>query len=89
MSELRRISERVISVMEGIDGLSDLEVSDLRKIPLGTLRQGTYRLQGVCRFRKGTRQRMARGTGNGVSEVRSIDLHPLLLTEEWSRYYVD
>ena len=86
MSELKRMSERVISVMEGIDGLSDLEVSNLRKIPLGTLRQGTYRLQGVCRFRKGTRQRMARGTENGVSEVRCIDLHPLLLTEEWSRY---
>ena len=86
MSDLKRISERVISVMEGIDGLSDLEVSDLRKIPLGTLRQGTYRLQGVCRFRKGIRQRIARGTENGVSEVRCIDLHPLLLTERWSRY---
>ena len=47
MSDLKRISERVISVMEGIGGLSDLEVSDLRKIPLGTLRQGTYSLQGV------------------------------------------
>ena len=88
MSNLEGISERVISVMEGIDGLSDLEVSDLRKIPLGTLREGTYRLQGVCRFRKGTRQRIARGTENGVSEVRSIDLHPLLLTEELSLIHI-
>ena len=86
MSNLEGISERVISIMEGIDGLSDLKVSDLRKIPLGTLRKGTYRLQGVCRFKKGVWQRLAKGTDMGVSEVRCIDLHPLLLTEEWSRY---
>jgi hypothetical protein len=86
MSNLEGISERVISVMEGIDGLSDLKVSDLRKIPLGTLRKGTYRLQGVCRFKKGAWQRLVKGTDMGVSEVRCIDLHPLLLTDQWSRY---
>ena len=86
MSDLEEMSERVISAMEGIAGLSDLSVSELRRIPLGTLRKGTYRLQGVCRYRKGTRQRIANGTAKGPAEVRCIDLHPLLLNEEWSRY---
>jgi len=86
MSELEEISQRVISVMGGIEGLSNLKVDELRKIPLGTLREGTYNLQGVCRYRKGVWQRVAKGTARGPSEVRCIDLHPLLLTEEWSRY---
>ena len=86
MSDLEEISERVISVMEGMDGLSDLRVSELRKIPLGTLREGTYNLQGVCRYRKGVWQRVAKGTARGPLEVRCIDLHPLLLTDRWSRY---
>ena len=86
MSDLGERSQRVISVMGGIEGLSNLKVDELRKIPLGTLREGTYNLQGVCRYRKGLRQRVAKGTAKGTSEVRCIDIHPLLLTEEWSRY---
>ena len=46
MSVLGEISERVISVMEGVDGLSDLRVSELRKIPLGTLRVDMRSLKG-------------------------------------------
>ena len=86
MSELEEISQRVISVMEGIDGLSHLRVNELSSIPLGTLREGTYNLQGACRFRKGRWDRVAKGTAKGPREVRCIDIHPLLLTEEWSRY---
>ena len=86
MSELEEISQRVISVMEGIDGLSHLRVNELSSIPLGTLREGTYNLQGACRFRKGRWVRVAKGTAKGPREVRCIDIHPLLLTEEWSRY---
>jgi predicted SprT family Zn-dependent metalloprotease len=86
MSELEDISQRVISVMEGIDGLSHLRVNELSSIPLGTLREGTYNLQGACRFRKGRWDRVAKGTAKGPREVRCIDIHPLLLTEEWSRY---
>ncbi len=86
MSELEDISQRVISVMEGIDGLSHLRVNELSSIPLGTLREGTYNLQGACRYRKGLWQRVAKGTAKGPREVRCIDIHPLLLTDEWSRY---
>jgi hypothetical protein len=86
MSELEKISQRVISVMEGIDELSHLRINELHKIPLGTLKEGTYNLQGVCRYKKGLWQRVAKGTVKGVSEVRCIDIHPLLLTEKWSRY---
>ena len=86
MSNLEEISQRVISIMEGIDELSNLRVNELRKIPLGTLRRGTYYLQGACRYRKGLWKRVAKGTAKGPSEVRCIDIHPLLLTEEWSRY---
>ena len=83
---LEELALRVISVMEGIDGLSHLRVNELSSIPLGTLREGTYNLQGVCRFRKGRWDRVAKGTAKGPREVRCIDIHPLLLTEEWSRY---
>ena len=86
MSDLEEMSHRVISLMEGIEELSKLSVVELRKIPLGLLREGTYNLQGVCRYRKGVRQRIAKGTAKGPSEVRCIDIHPLLLTEEWSEY---
>ena len=86
MSELEEISQRVISVMEGIDGLSHLRVNELSSIPLGTLREGTYNLQGACRYRKGIWHRVAKGTAKGPREVRCIDIHPLLLTDEWSRY---
>ena len=86
MSELEDISQRVISVMEGIDGLSHLRVNELSSIPLGTLRKGTYNLQGACRYRKGRWVRVAKGTAKGPREVRCIDIHPLLLTEGWSRY---
>ena len=85
-SELEKTSDRVISVMQGIRELSHLRVDELHGIPLGTLREGTYNLQGVCRFKKGLWQRVAKGTAKGPSEVRCIDLHPLLLTERWSRY---
>ena len=37
MSELEDISQRVISVIEGIDGLSHLRVNELSSIPLGTV----------------------------------------------------
>ncbi|MDP7002728.1 MAG: hypothetical protein QF911_04075, partial [Candidatus Thalassarchaeaceae archaeon] len=66
MSELEKISQRVISVMEGIDELSHLRINELHKIPLGTLKEGTYNLQGVCRYKKGLWQRVAKGTVKGV-----------------------
>ena len=84
--DLEERALRVISVMEGIDGLSHLRVNELSSIPLGTLRKGTYNLQGACRYRKGRWVRVAKGTAKGPREVRCIDIHPLLLTEEWSRY---
>jgi len=84
--DLEERALRVISIMREIPELSHLKVNELRKIPLGTLREGTYNLQGICRWRKGIWQRFAKGTDKGPSEVRCIDLNPLLLTEEWSRY---
>ena len=86
ITDLKERSERVIAVMREISGLSHLQVDDLRSVPLGLLREGTYNLQGVCRYSKGVRERIAKGTAKGPSEVRCIDIHPLLLTEEWSEY---
>ena len=84
--DLEERALRVISIMREIPELSHLKVNELRKIPLGTLREGTYSLHGICRWRKGIWQQYAKGTNKGPSEVRSIELNPLLLTEEWSRY---
>ena len=73
-------SSRVISVMKKIDEISHLRVGDLHKIPLGFLKEGTYGMHGVCRFKRDT------GSPTSPSDVRRIDIHPLLLTERWSRY---
>ena len=80
MSDLEERSQRVISVMRGIDGVSHLRVDQLHRVPLGLLRGGTYGRHGVCRFKRGSKIPL------GPLKVRCIEIHPLLLTEEWSRY---
>ncbi len=80
MSDLDERSQRVISIMRGIDGISHLRIDHLHRVPLGLLKEGTYGLHGVCRFKRGSK------TPLGPLKVRCIDIHPLLLTEEWSRY---
>ena len=80
MSDLEERSQRVISVMGGIDGLSHLRVDQLHRVPLGLLKRGTYGRHGVCRFKRGSKVPLS------PSKVRCIEIHPLLLTEEWSRY---
>ena len=47
ITDLKERSERVIAVMREISGLSHLKVDDLRNVPIGLLREGTYNLQGV------------------------------------------
>ena len=80
MSDLGERSQRVISVMRGIDGVSHLRVDQLHRVPLGLLREGTYGRHGVCRFKRGSK------TPLSPLKVRCIEIHPQLLTEEWSRY---
>ncbi len=66
--------------MRGIDEISHLPVDCLHRIPLGLLKEGTYGRHGVCRFKRGSK------TPLGPLKVRCIEIHPQLLTEEWSRY---
>ena len=80
MSELEERSQRVISVMRGISEISHLRIDHLHRVPLGLLKEGTYGRHGVCRFKRGSQIPL------GPLKVRCIDIHPLLLTEEWSRY---
>ena len=78
--DLEERALRVISVMKEIPELSHLRIDHLHRIPLGLLKEGTYNLHGICRFKKGSKSPLS------PSKVRRIDIHPLLLTEEWSRY---
>jgi len=80
MSDLEERSQRVISVMGGIGELSHLRIDQLDRVPLGLLKEGTYGRHGVCRFKRGSKIPL------NPLKVRCIDVHPLLLTEEWSRY---
>ena len=80
MSDLEERSQRVISIMMGIGELSHLRIDHLHRVPLGLLKEGTYGRHGVCRFKRGSKIPLS------PLKVRCIEIHPLLLTEEWSRY---
>ena len=80
MSDLGERSQRVISVMGEIGELSHLRIDQLHRVTLGLLKEGTYGRHGVCRFKRGSEIPLS------PLKVRCIEIHPLLLTEEWSRY---
>ena len=80
MSDIGERAQGVISVMERIGELSHLPIDQLHRVPLGLLKEGTYGRHGVCRFKRGSKIPLS------PLKVRCIEVHPLLLTEEWSRY---
>ena len=74
---------RVISVMQEIPELADLPIDELKKIPLGWLRESSVRRHGLCIWNCPYPLRLQ---DTNPSDVELIKIHPYAITEEWSRY---
>jgi len=82
------VRNMVIPVMEDMEELSDLPVSDLYDVSLGVLRRDNIRCLGKCRFhRESFRERdyWPEEPRIGPEDVRRIDLCRTMLTPEWIR----
>tara|TARA_B100000287_G_scaffold161933_1_gene152756 strand:+ start:633 stop:1199 length:567 start_codon:yes stop_codon:yes gene_type:complete len=82
------VRDMVIPVMEEMEELSDLPVSDLYEVPLGLLRRDNIRCMGKCRFhRESFRERKFWPEEPRIEpkDVRRIDLCRTMLTPEWIR----
>lgn len=86
MSENRvmidEISQFVIGTMSEIDEFRVFPIHELRNVKIGLLRMDSTRKHAVCRYHRG----VDKNARNGAIDVRSIDLHPLVLSEEWRSY---
>ena len=82
------VRDMVIPVMEEMEELSDLPVSDLYDVPLGLLRRDNIRCLGKCRFhRESFRERKYWPEEPRIEpkDVRRIDLCRTMLSPEWIR----
>jgi hypothetical protein len=82
------VRDMVIPVMEDMEELSDLPVSDLYVVPLGLLRRDNIRALGKCRFhRESFRERKYWPEEPRIEpkDVRRIDLCRTMLSPEWIR----
>ena len=85
---LETVRDMVIPVMEEMEELSDLPVSDLYDVPLGLLRRDNIRCLGKCRFhRESFRKRKYWPEEPRIEpkDVRRIDLCRTMLSPEWIR----
>ncbi len=85
---LETVRDMVIPVMEDMEELSDLPVSDLYDVPLGLLRRDNLRCLGKCRFHRESfpeRKYWPEEPRIEPKDVRRIDLCRTMLTPEWIR----
>ena len=76
-TKLVALREDVVSTMEGLPFLADIDLSGLLTIPLGVLRKNATQRHGVTRWRT---------LPSGALSVEVVDLHPSLLEEDWEDY---
>ena len=81
---LKERALKVISVMKTIPELQHFPLNDLKKVPLGLLRDKSVHRHGVCRYNFSNRR--------GISEwdctkhVEIVKIHPLAITDKWIHY---
>ena len=76
-TKLVALREDVVSTMEGLPFLADIDLSGLLTIPLGVLRKNATQRHGVTRWRT---------LPSGALSVEVVDLHPSLLEDDWEDY---
>jgi hypothetical protein len=80
---LESMKSEVLHWMSSKPFFTNKEVQSLNTIDLGFLRRNSTQKHGVCRFHKGTD---VHSVTLGPNDVKCIDLHPHLLTEDWQEY---
>ncbi|MDC0056114.1 hypothetical protein OAJ94_03580 [Deltaproteobacteria bacterium] len=80
---LESMKSEVLHWMSSKPFFTNKEIQSLNTIDLGFLRRNSTQKHGVCRFHKGTDVHSAT---LGPNDVKCIDLHPHLLTEDWQEY---
>jgi predicted SprT family Zn-dependent metalloprotease len=80
---LESIKSEVLHWMSSKPFFTNKEIQSLNTIDLGFLRRNSTQKHGVCRFHRGTDVHSAT---LGPNDVKCIDLHPHLLTEDWKEY---
>ncbi|MDP6869231.1 MAG: hypothetical protein QGI21_00450 [Candidatus Poseidoniaceae archaeon] len=80
IEKLNDLSCFVIEVMTSMGIWSKEQLTSLTKIELGVLRRNATQRHGVTRWKKGISK------PNNIEDVDIIDIHPELLTQEWTPY---
>ena len=76
-TRLVALREDVVSTMEGLPFLADIDLNGLLTIPLGVLRKNATQRHGVTRWHT---------LPSGALSVEVVDLHPSLLEDDWEDY---
>ena len=78
---LEKLRFLVIEIMNDMDIWQDYDLRPLTNVKLGLLRRNATQRHGVTRWHRGiTLDKLS------VDNVETIELHPELLTQEWSAY---
>ena len=76
-TRLVALREDVVSTMEGLPFLADIDLNGLLTIPLGVLRKNATQRHGVTRWHT---------LPSGALSVEVVNLHPNLLEDDWEDY---
>ena len=80
MIELQSLRDFVLEVMSSMDFWSEELLTKLTEIRLGVLKKNATQRHGVTRWKRGVTK------PSRPEQVDVIDLHPRLLSNEWSAY---
>ena len=78
---LENLRKEVHLTMEQMEIWTDEELGNLLLVQLGVLRRNATQRHGVTRFKRGRNSNVLH-----FEDVETVDLHPYLLTKEWSEY---
>ena len=80
MIELQSLRDFVLEVMSSMDFWSEESLTKITGIQLGVLKKNATQRHGVTRWKRGVTK------PSRPEQVDVIDLHPRLLSNEWSAY---
>ena len=79
---LKERALKVISVMKTIPELQHFPLNDLRKVPLGLLRNKSVYRHGVCIYNS----KNFHSEWDCTKHVEIVKIHPLAITDKWIHY---
>ena len=79
---LKERALKVISVMKTIPELQHFPLNDLKKVPLGFLRDKSVHRHGICRYNS----KDSHSEWDCTKHVEIVKIHPLAITDKWIHY---